>query len=94
MLFIYNFLSRCDISMPDEDIQASHIEEAVDTDRVEPEFDGLIKQDEPSILQVPDKLEDISNDLLFRFDFFMAYWVCFNNSEDIFKYGRYCEDLK
>ncbi len=67
MLFIYNFLCRCDISMPEEEIQASHIEEAVDTDKVEPEFDGLKKQDGLSI-QVPDRLEDISNALLSRFD--------------------------
>jgi hypothetical protein len=68
--------------MPVEDIQASHIEEAVDTDRVEPEFDDLKKPDGLSI-KVPDKLEDISNAFLSRFDFFMAYWVWFNNSEDI-----------
>jgi hypothetical protein len=66
MLFIYNFLCRCDISMPDEDIQASHIEEAVDTDRVE--FDDLKKQDGLSI-QVPDRLEDISNAFFSRFDY-------------------------
>jgi hypothetical protein len=80
MLFIYNFLCRCEIS---EDIQTSPLEEAVD--KVEPDFDALKKPDGLSILQIPDKLEDISNALLFRFDFFMAYWVCFNSSEDIIK---------
>ena len=57
--------------MPDEDIQASHIEEAVDSDRVE--FDDLKKQDGLSILQIPDKLEDISNAFLSRFEYFISW---------------------
>jgi len=71
MLFIYNFLCRCEISMLEEGIQTSPKEEAVD--KVEPEFDAVKKPDGLSILQIPDKLEDISNALLSRFDnFFMA----------------------
>ena len=66
MLFIYNFLCRCEISMSEEDIQTSPKEEAVD--RVKPEFDALKKQDGLSILQIPDKLEDFSNALPSRFD--------------------------
>jgi hypothetical protein len=68
MLLIYNFLCRCDVSMPDEDTQADPLDETVD--KVEPEFDGLEIQDELSILQVLDKLEDISDALLSRFDSF------------------------
>jgi hypothetical protein len=68
MLFIYNFLCRCEISLLEEGIETSPKEEAVD--KVEPDFDALKKQDGLSILQIPDKLEDISNDLLSRLDYF------------------------
>jgi hypothetical protein len=66
MLFIYNFLCRCEISILEEGVQTSPKEEAVD--RVEPEFDALKKPDGLNI-QVPDKLEDISNAFLSRFDY-------------------------
>jgi hypothetical protein len=54
--------------MSEEDIQTSPKEEAVG--KIEPYFDALRKQDGLSILQIPDKLEDISNSLLSRFDNF------------------------
>ncbi len=57
--------------MSEEDIQTSPIEEAVD--KVEPDFGAVKKPDGLSILQVPDKLEDISNDLLSRFDYFFSW---------------------
>ena len=59
--------------MPDEEIQASHIQEAVDFDRFEPEFDAVKKPDGLSILQIPDKLEDISNAFLSRFEYFISW---------------------
>jgi hypothetical protein len=68
VLFIHNFLCRCEVSKPDEDTQADPLDETVD--KVEPESDGLEIQDELSILQVLDKLEDISDALLSRFDYF------------------------
>ena len=39
-------------------------------DKVEPEFDGLAKQEATNIFQVLDKPEDISDALLSRFDIF------------------------
>jgi hypothetical protein len=40
-------------------------------DKVEPEFGGLEKPEGMSILQVRDKLEDVSDTLLSRFDSFI-----------------------
>jgi hypothetical protein len=54
--------------MPDEDTQAYLLDKTVD--KVEPEFGGLEKQEATNILQVLDKLEDVSDALLSRFDFF------------------------
>ncbi len=54
--------------MPDEDTQADPLDETVD--KVEPEFGGLQKPEATSILQVLDKLEDVSDALLSRFDSF------------------------
>ena len=53
--------------MPDEDTQTDPLDETVD--KVEPEFGGLEKPEAMSILQVLDKLEDISDALLSRFEF-------------------------
>jgi len=39
-------------------------------DKVEPEFGGLAKQEATNILQILDKLEDVSDALLSRFDSF------------------------
>jgi len=39
-------------------------------DKVEPEFDGLAKQEATNILRVLDKPEDVSDALLSRFDSF------------------------
>ncbi len=39
-------------------------------DKVEPEFDGLAKQEAMNILRVLDKPEDVSDALLSRFDSF------------------------
>jgi hypothetical protein len=55
--------------MPDEDTQADLLDETVD--KVEPEFGGLEKPEGMSILQVRDKLEDVSDTLLSRFDSFI-----------------------
>jgi hypothetical protein len=66
MLFIYNFLCRSEVSIPDEDTQADPLDETVN--KVEPEFGGLEKPESMSILQVLDKLEDVSDALLSRFD--------------------------
>jgi hypothetical protein len=54
--------------MPDEDTQADPLDATVD--KVEPEFGGLKKPEAMSILQVLDKLEDVSDALLSRFEFF------------------------
>ena len=54
--------------MPDEDTQADPLDETVD--KVDPEFGGLKKPEAMSILQVLDKLEDVSDALLCRFDTF------------------------
>jgi hypothetical protein len=54
--------------MPDEDTQADPLDETVD--KVEPEFGDLEKPEAMSILQVLDKLEDVSDALLSRFDSF------------------------
>jgi hypothetical protein len=56
--------------VPDEDTQADPLDETVD--KVEPEFGGLEKPEGISILQVLDKLEDISDALLSRFEFFFS----------------------
>ena len=45
--------------MPDEDSQADPLDETVD--KVDPEFGGLKKPEAMSILQVLDKLEDVSD---------------------------------
>jgi hypothetical protein len=55
--------------MPDEDTQADPLDETVD--KVEPEFGDLEKPEAMSILQVLDKLEDVSDTLLSRFDSFI-----------------------
>ncbi len=54
--------------MPDEDTQADPLDETVD--KVELEFGDLEKPEGMSILQVLDKLEDVSDTLLSRFDSF------------------------
>ena len=54
--------------MPDEDTQADPLDETVD--KVDPEFGDLEKPEGMSILQVLDKLEDVSDALLSRFDSF------------------------
>jgi hypothetical protein len=54
--------------MPDEDTQADPLDETVD--KVEPEFGDLEKPEATSILQVLDKLEDVYDTLLSRFDYF------------------------
>jgi hypothetical protein len=54
--------------LPDEDIQADPPDETVD--KIDREFGGLEKPEAMSILQVLDKLEDISDALLSRFEFF------------------------
>ncbi len=48
--------------MPDEDTHADPLDETVD--KVDPEFGGLKKPEAMSILQVLDKLEDVSDALL------------------------------
>jgi hypothetical protein len=54
--------------MPDEDTQADPLDETMD--KVDPEFGDLEKPEGMSILQVLDKLEDVSDALLSRFDSF------------------------
>jgi hypothetical protein len=54
--------------MPDEDTDP--LDETVD--KVEPEFSGHEKPEAMSILQVLDKLEDVSDALLSRFEFFFS----------------------
>jgi hypothetical protein len=54
--------------MPDEDTQADPLDETVDN--VETEFGDNEKPEAMSILQVLDKLEDVSDTLLSRFDSF------------------------
>jgi hypothetical protein len=54
--------------MPDEDTQADPLDETVD--KVDPEFGDLEKPEGMSILQVLDKLEDVSDALLSRFESF------------------------
>jgi hypothetical protein len=54
--------------MPDEATQADPLDETVD--KVEPAFCDLEKPEAMSILQVLDKLEDVSDALLSRFDSF------------------------
>ena len=54
--------------MPDEDTQADPLDDTVD--KVKPEFGDLEKPEAMSILQVLDKLEDVSDALLSRFEFF------------------------
>ena len=66
--------------MPDEDTQADPLDETVD--KVDPEFGDLEKPEGMSILQVLDKLEDVSDALLCRFDtfyFIMELLWYFNN---------------
>ncbi len=58
--------------MPDEDTQADPLDETVD--KVEPEFGVLEKPEGMSILQVLDKLEDVCDPLLSRFDFFVFHY--------------------
>ncbi len=64
--------------MPDEGAQADPLDETVD--KVEPEFGDLEKPEAMSILQVLDKLEDVSDALLSRFDSFsfITEQLCFN----------------
>ena len=54
--------------MPDEDTQADPLDETMD--KVDPEFGDLEKPEGMSSLQVLDKLEDVSDALLSRFDSF------------------------
>ena len=54
--------------MPDEDTQADPLDETVD--KVDPKFGGLKKPEAMSILQVLDKLEDVSDALLSWFESF------------------------
>ncbi len=54
--------------MPDEDTQVYPLDETVD--KVEPEFGGLEKREAVSSLHVLDKVEDVSDALLCRFDTF------------------------
>ncbi len=54
--------------MPDEDTRADPLDETVNKD--EPEFGDLEKPEAMSILQVLDKLEDVSDALRSRFDSF------------------------
>jgi hypothetical protein len=54
--------------MPDEDTQADPLDETVD--KVESEFGDLENPEGMSIHQVLDKLEDVSDTLLSRFDSF------------------------
>ena len=56
--------------MPDEDTQADPLDEDETVDKVDPEFGGLKKPEAMSILQVLDKLEDVSDALLSRFESF------------------------
>jgi hypothetical protein len=58
--------------MLDEDTQADPLDETVD--KVEPEFGGLEKREAMSSLQV-DKVEDVSDALLCRFDTFSFIMV-------------------
>jgi len=64
--------------MPEEDTQADPLD--VTVDKVDPEFGGLEKPEGMSILQVLDKLEDVSDALLSRFDSFsfITEYLCFN----------------
>ena len=54
--------------MPGEDTQADPLDETMD--KVDPEFGDLEIPEGMSILQVLDKLEDVSDALLSRFDSF------------------------
>ncbi len=54
--------------MPDEDTRAYSLDETVD--KVEPEFGGLEKREEMSSLHVLNKVENVSDALLCRFDTF------------------------
>jgi hypothetical protein len=54
--------------MPDEDTQAYPLDETVD--KVEPEFGDLKKREAMSSLHVLNKVEDVSDSLLSRFDTF------------------------
>jgi hypothetical protein len=54
--------------MPDEDTQAYPLDETVD--KVEPEFGGLEKREAMSSLHILNKVEDVSDDFLCRFDTF------------------------
>ena len=69
--------------MPGEDTQADPLDETVD--KVEPEFGGLKKPEAMSILQVLDKLEDVSDALLSRFDFFSVIMEYNNNKTILFQ---------
>jgi hypothetical protein len=55
--------------MPDEDTLADPLDDTVD--KVKPEFGDLEKPEAMSILKVLDKLEDVSDILLSRFDSFI-----------------------
>jgi hypothetical protein len=59
--------------MPDEDIQAYPLDETVD--KVKPEFGGLEKPEAMSSLHVLDKVEDVSDALLSRFNTFSFIMV-------------------
>ena len=66
--------------MPDEDTQADLLDETVD--KVEPEFGGLENREAMSSLHVLNKVEDVSDALLCRFDtfyFIMELLWYFNN---------------
>ncbi len=64
--------------MPDEDTLADPLDETVD--KVESEFGDLENPEAMSIFQVLDKLEDVSDTLLSRFDSFsfISELLCFN----------------
>jgi hypothetical protein len=55
--------------MPDEDTQADTLDDTVD--KFKPEFGDIENTEAMSILQVLDKLEDVSDTLLSRFDSFI-----------------------
>ena len=66
--------------MPDEDTQAYPLDETVD--KVEPESGDLEKREAMSSLHVLNKVEDVSDALLCRFDtfyFIMELLWYFNN---------------
>ncbi len=58
--------------MPDQDTQAFPLDETVD--KVEPELGGLEKREAMSSLHVLNKVEDVSDALLCRFDTFSSLW--------------------